>query len=62
MPIGVIALDICLQVERQALLQFLPVELVSLIFLLAAGASVGAGLPPEVVYADPLGISGISLG
>jgi hypothetical protein len=61
-PRGVFALDICLQIERQSLLESLSVCLVPLVFLLAAGASVGAGLSPEVVAADPLGISGISLG
>lgn len=45
--------DICLEIEREALLEFLPVRLVPLVFLLAAGATVGAGLPPEVTAANP---------
>lgn len=56
------ASHICLQIEWQSLFEFLPVSLVPLIFLLAAGASIVAGLSPEVVAADPLCISGISFG
>ena len=51
-----------LQIKRQALLEFFPVCLVPMVFLFAAGATVGAVLSAEVVAMDPLGISGFSLG
>jgi hypothetical protein len=51
-----------LQIKWQALFEFFPVCLVPMVFLFAAGATVGAVLSAEVVAMDPLGISGFSLG